>query len=242
MPGSALAPTDVVITGGTFTMNSSTMNVAGNLTIQPGAIVGATFNGNSGTVNIAGNFSYTPGGSGPVTSFNAGTGTFNFNGSGAQSITNGASITFFNLTDSEHAQPLTLNNSSRVRRHAQANGAMHDPLAAAAAVISGSGTLTGTGTARASGADFLSQYTIANKTLTQLNVDYSAAGNQTVNNAPAYSRLTISGSGHQDPAGQHEHHEQPQHRVGHARERQLQFQSRPATGPTPARSRRARER
>ena len=86
--GSTLAPTNVVVTGGTFNMNNSTMNVSGNLTIGPGPVVGSTFNGNTGTVNIQGNFVLNAGGA-PATTLNAGTGTFNFNGTGAQSITNG---------------------------------------------------------------------------------------------------------------------------------------------------------
>jgi predicted outer membrane repeat protein len=52
--GSTLAPTNVVVTGGTFNMNNSTMNVSGDLTISPAAIAGSTFNGGSGTVNIQG--------------------------------------------------------------------------------------------------------------------------------------------------------------------------------------------
>ena len=68
--------------------------------------MGATFNGNTGTVNIQGNFVLNAGGA-PATTLNAGTGTFNFNGTAAQSITNGTSITFFNLTDSNITNPLT---------------------------------------------------------------------------------------------------------------------------------------
>src|SRR5688572_21852983 len=196
--GSALAPTNVVVTGGTFNMNNSTMNVSGNLTIGPGPVVGSTFNGNTGTVNIQGNFVLNAGGA-PATTLNAGTGTFNFNGTNAQSITNGTNITFFNLTDSNVTQPLTLNNSLAVNGTLNVNGANAIFSPVAAAVISGTGTLTGTGTARvsrtAATADFLSQYTITNKTLTNLTIDYSGAGNQTVNNAPAYSNLVISGSG-----------------------------------------------
>ncbi|HEY7711899.1 MAG TPA: hypothetical protein VIG57_17930, partial [Candidatus Entotheonella sp.] len=196
--GSTLAPTNVVVTGGTFNMNNSTMNVSGNLTIGPGPVVGSTFNGNTGTVNIQGNFVLNAGGA-PATTLNAGTGTFNFNGTGAQSISNGTSITFFNLTDSNVTQPLTLNNSFAVNGTLNVNGANAILSPVAAAVISGAGTLTGTGTARASRIaatpDFLSQYTITNKTLTNLTVDYIGAGNQTVNNTPAYSHLRISGSG-----------------------------------------------
>jgi predicted outer membrane repeat protein len=196
--GSTLAPTNVVVTGGTFNMNNSSMNVSGNLTVGPGPVVGSTFNGHTGTVNIQGNFVLNAGGS-PATTLNAGTGTFNFNGTGAQSITNGTSITFFNLTDSNVTQPLTLNNSLAVNGTLNVNGANAVLSPVAGAVISGTGTLTGTGTARASRiaatADFLTQYTITNKTLTNLTVNYSGAGNQTVNNTPAYSNLVISGSG-----------------------------------------------
>ncbi|UXI65906.1 Ig-like domain repeat protein [Tahibacter amnicola] len=196
--GSTLAPTNVLLTGGTFNMNNSTMNVGGNLTIQPGSVVGSTFNGNTGTVNILGNFVLNAGGA-PATTLNAGTGTFNFNGTSAQSITNGTSITFFNLTDSNVTQPLTLNNSLAISGTLNVNGANAILSPVAGAIISGSGTLTGTGTARASRtaptADFLSQYTLTNKTLTSLNIDYSGANNQTINNTPAYSRLTVSGTG-----------------------------------------------
>jgi predicted outer membrane repeat protein len=179
--GSTLAPTDVVVTGGTFNMNNSTMNVSGNLTIGPGPVVGSTFNGNTGTVNIQGNFVLNAGGA-PLTTLNAGTGTFNFNGTGAQSISNGTNITFFNLTDSNVTNPLTANNSFAVNGNLNVNGvnAIFAPVAAAA--ISGTGTLTGTGTARvtriAATPDFSTQYTITNKTLTNLTVEYIGAGAQ----------------------------------------------------------------
>jgi hypothetical protein len=180
------------------------MNVSGNLTIGPGPVVGSTFNGNTGTVNIQGNFVLNAGGS-PATTLNAGTGTFNFNGTSAQSITNGTSITFFNLTDSNITQPLTLNNSLAVNNTLNVNGVNAILSPVAGAVISGTGTLTGTGTARASRiaatADFLSQYTITNKTLTNLTIDYNGASNQTVNNTPAYSHLRISGTGNKTLQG-----------------------------------------
>ena len=196
--GSTLAPTNVVMVGGTFNMNNSTMNVSGNLTIGPGPVVGSTFNGNTGTVNIQGNFVLNAGGA-PATTLNAGSGTFNFNGTAAQSITNGTSITFFNLTDLNTTNPLTANNSFAVGGTLNVNGANAIFAPVAGAVISGTGTLTGTGTARvtrtAATADFLSQYTITNKTLTNLTVEYIGAAAQVLS-ATTYGPLKINnGSG-----------------------------------------------
>ena len=177
-------------------MNNSTMNVGGNLTIQPGAIAGATFNGNTGTVNIAGNLTTTSGGAGPVTTFNGGTGTFNFNGSGSQTISGTLSPTFFNLTDSNTTQPLAINTSIGVGGTLNVNGATAILGPAAASIISGAGTLTGSGTARvtrtAATADFLSQYTITNKTLTNLTVEYIGSGAAQIANALTYNQLKIN--------------------------------------------------
>src|SRR6185369_9088497 len=173
--GSTLSPTNVVITGGTFNMNNSTMNVGGNLTIQSAPLFLGTFNGGTGTVNLQGNFTYNAAGP-SATVFNAGTGTFNFNGTGSQSISNDASITFFNLTDSNTTQPLTANNSFGVNGTLNVNGGNAIFAPVAGAVISGTGTLTGTGTARVTRTtatpDFLSQYSITNRTLTNLTVEY----------------------------------------------------------------------
>ena len=194
--GSTLAPTNVLVTGGTFNMNNSTMNVTGNLTIGPGPVVGSTFNGNTGTVNIQGNFVLNAGGS-PATTLNAGTGTFNFNGTSAQSISNGTNITFFNLTDSNTTNPLTANNSFAVNGSLNVNGANAIFAPVAGAVISGTGTLTGTGTARvtrtAATADFSSQYTITNKTLTNLTVEYIGTAAQVLS-AITYGPLKINNS------------------------------------------------
>jgi hypothetical protein len=184
-------------------MNNSTMNVSGNLTIGPGPVVGSTFNGNTGTVNIQGNFVLNAGGA-PATTLNAGTGTFNFNGTAAQSITNGTSITFFNLTDSNITQPLTANNSFNVNGSLNVNGVNAIFAPVAAAVIGGTGTLTGSGTARvtrtAATASFGSQYTITNKTLTNLTVEYIGVGGAQVLDVspgiPAFGPLKINnGSG-----------------------------------------------
>jgi hypothetical protein len=195
--GSALNPTDILVLGGTFTCNNSTMNVSGNITIGPETTKGAIFNANTGTVNIQGNLSVNlnNGGSGAVGQFNAGTGLFNFNGSAAQSISNVSAFSFNNLTDSNVTQPLTANNNGfGVGGTLNINGAnaIFDPVATA--VISGAGTLTGTGTARVrrTGADsFFTQYTITTKTLTNLTVEYIGAAAQTASTT-TYNNLKIT--------------------------------------------------
>ncbi|HEY6232461.1 MAG TPA: hypothetical protein VIW64_14460, partial [Pyrinomonadaceae bacterium] len=194
--GSVLNPTDILVLGGTFNCNNSTMNMSGNLTIGPETTKGAIFNANTGIVNIQGNLSVNlnNGGSGAVGQFNAGTGTFNFNGSTAQSITNVSAFNFNNLTDSNVTQPLTLNNSFGVNGTLNINGSNAIFAPVAGAVISGTGTLTGTGTARVTrtGADsFFSQYTITNKTLTNLTVEYIGAGAQTASTT-TYGGLKIN--------------------------------------------------
>lgn len=184
-PGSTLAPTNFLMFGGIFNGNNSTMNVSGNLTMQPQGVGGVTFNAGSSTINLGGNFSWTAGGTSPVGSFNAGTGTFNFNGTGAQSISNTASITFFNLTDSNVTQPLTLNNSFNVNGTMTVNGVGATIAPVAATVIGGTGALTGTGTVRVTRtvatAGFLDQYAMSGaKTLTNLTVHYLAASAQSI--------------------------------------------------------------
>jgi hypothetical protein len=164
--GSAISPTNFIMTGT------------------------ANFTGNNSTTNVSGNFNFGSG------TFNAGTGIFNFNGSApAQSITSASVITFNNLTDSNITNPLTLNSSIAVGGTLNINGANAIFAPVAAAVISGGGTLTGTGTARVTrtGADsFFSQYAMTGgRTLTNLTVEYIGAALQTAS-VTTYSNLKIN--------------------------------------------------
>ncbi|MGH9871612.1 MAG: DUF4214 domain-containing protein [Pyrinomonadaceae bacterium] len=171
-----------------ITTNGVWTNLAGS-TMSPTNFImtgTASFTGNNSTTNVGGNFTFGSG------TFTAGTSLFNFNGTTAQSISNSSPITFFNLTDSNTTNPLTLNNSFAVNGTLNINGAnaIFDPVAAA--VISGTGTLTGTGTARVrSLAGFSPQYSITNKTLTNLTVEYIGAGVQT-GSAITYGSLKIN--------------------------------------------------
>lgn len=151
--GSTMSPNNLIIIGtGSFTANNSTTNVGGNFQFQSGT-------------------------------FNAGTGLFNFNGTSAQTINNSVSITFNNLTNSNTSSTLTVNNNIVVNGTLNINAnTILAPLAAT--VISGPGTLTGSGTVRvtrtAATAGFLNQYTITNKTVTNLTVHYLAASAQSI--------------------------------------------------------------
>ena len=181
-------------TGSSITQSAGTFNSAGTNTLSGNlAITGGTFNAGSSTVNLAGNFSFTGG------TFTQGTSTFNFNGATAQSIAASSAITFNHLSDANVTQPLAINNSINVNGSLTANGANTILSPVAAAVIGGTGTLTGTGTARVTRAtgtnDFFTQYAMPNRTLTNLTIDYVGAAAQGVS-AATYSNLRINnGSG-----------------------------------------------
>jgi CSLREA domain-containing protein len=175
-----------ITTGGLWTNEVGSTMSPTNMLIQGTG----SFTGNNSTTNISGNFQFQSG------TFNAGTGLFNFNGSGTQTINNSVSITFNNLTDSNVTQPLTINNSIVVGGTLNMNGAGSTLNPLAGTVISGAGTLNGTGTLRvtrtAATADFSSQYTITNKTLTNLLVDYVGAAAQTLSSISYPGGLRIN--------------------------------------------------
>jgi len=176
------------VQAGTF-ISSSTYN---NVQIDSGATLqGIT----ATTMNVSGNWTnsgtFTPSGN-----------TVVFNGSGSQTIGGNATTTFNVLTLSNTASPIIVNPAVTNQMNVSSTFTINANVTlspAATAVIGGTGTMTGNGTALvsriAATPDFLTQYPITNKTLTNLTVNYSGAGNQTVNNTPAYGPLTISGTG-----------------------------------------------
>lgn len=200
--GLSVAGGTVNVTGMTFASNTSgsgteirltggTTNFFGTNTI-PGeiSIAGGTLNAGSSTINLGEDFHFSSG------TFTGGTSTFDFNGTGAQQIYGGSTPTFFNLTDSNTAQPLIFNNSANANGTLTVNAsATLSPVSAA--LIGGSGTLTGSGTVRVNRAtgtnDFLGQYTITNKTLTNLLVDFVGGSTQGVS-ATTYGAVRINNS------------------------------------------------
>ncbi|MGQ0827219.1 MAG: PKD domain-containing protein [Bacteroidota bacterium] len=162
--------------------------VNGNLSIGSGTILSASV-GNY-NINLAGNWINDG-------TFISGTATVTMNGNASQDI-GGLSITSFNnlvISNTNAVVTASIDFSSNGTLTIT-NNAILSPNAAV--VVDGTGTLTGTGTARvtriATTADFLSQYMISNKTLANLTIDYTGAGDQTVNSTN-YGTLIISANG-----------------------------------------------
>ena len=119
-PGSAISPTNLVISGGTFNANDSTTNISGNFTFRP----------------TPGNEIAFPG------TFNSGTGTFNFTGAGAQSINGPNSPTFNNLVVNKPSGTLTLGVNSPVKSNLTVSSGVLDLGAFTANRTAAGGTLT----------------------------------------------------------------------------------------------------
>jgi len=138
--------------------------------------------------------------------FNAGSGftttgsTVDYNGTGAQSITALSPLagthTYNNLTISNTASPESASTGFSVGGTFNVNAnVIFSP--AAAVVISGVGTLTGSGTVqvtRATGStDFANQYAMTNKTLTNLTVEFAGTAVQGTD-AATFGGLKINNS------------------------------------------------
>ncbi len=180
------------LSGGTKNSGAATI-VLGNLTIDSGATLDVT----------AGNDAWSIGGNwtnnGTLTQRK---GTITLNGTAAQAIGGSKVTTFYNLTLSNTAAAVSAGTNFNVSTTMTVNsGAILVPDAAvvinssaAAGTITGSGTIKVTRTAATP--DYSSQYKFSTNTLRSMTIEYSGAGDQTINStATTYGALTTSGSG-----------------------------------------------
>jgi hypothetical protein len=187
---------NLILANGSKTAASGTIAVNDSLIINSGA----TYNGgtNNPSLTIAGNF-HNDG------TFTQGGGLVTFDGSAAQKIWGISSTAFNDITISNTSDTVSTDIDFSVasgKFFTLSANSVFKP--GAVNIISGAGTITGSGTAlvtrTAATPDFCSQYTIANKTLTNLMVDYSANANQTIC-AATYNGLRASGSGTKTASG-----------------------------------------
>lgn len=170
-------------TSGILDCSNLAVSSTGSFTLSAGAtLITANTLGLNGSITVSG-----------TTSLNIAA-NYTFNGSLAQVTGLLLPATVNNLTISNTAG-VTSSASIAVNGTMSVTGLF---IPAAAHIISGTGTLNGSGTVRvtrtAATADFNTQYSISNKTLTSLTVDYSATSAQTIN-IYTYNNLTISGTG-----------------------------------------------
>ncbi len=188
---------------GTKTMPGTALSISGNFSMSgtasatAGAAINTTgsFTVGSGTSFTTGAYTHTIGGNFSNSgTFTATGSTITLNGSASQAIGGANTTAFNNLTINNTNAAVSANtNFSAGGTLTVDSSAVLNP--AAAVVISGAGTLTGNGTVNvtrtAATADFSSQYTISNKTLTNLTAAYVGSAAQTVS-ALTYGGLKIN--------------------------------------------------
>lgn len=191
---------------GTKTMPASALTIAGNFslsgntsaTAESALTVSGNFTIGSGTTYDASGFSHSVGGDFTNNgAFTASTSAITLNGTPAQTISGTTTSAFNNLTISNTSAVVSANTNFSVdgTLGVDSNAVLSPD---ASAVISGSGTLTGSGTVQVTRtettADFISQYTISNKTLADLTVEYAGTATQEVS-AITYGNLKVNNSG-----------------------------------------------
>ncbi len=180
LPGALTIGGDFSMSGTAATTAAGAITVGGNF----GLAAGSSFNAGAFTHTLSGNFNNSG-------TFSPSTSTFIFGGGGPQAVT--GVTAFGSVTIANTSAPFSVNsNISATGTFAVNAGATLIP--AAGIVISGSGTLNGNGTVRVTRtvatADFSSQYTVTNKTLANLTVEYVGSAAQTVS-ALTYGNVVI---------------------------------------------------
>lgn len=189
--GTKTMPASALTIDGDFSMSETASAAAGGaMTVSGSLTIGssAAFDSGSFSHSIGGDFTNNG-------AFTASTSTITLNGTAAQTI-GGTTTAFNNLTISNTGAAVSVNTNFSI------DGTLDVDLNAvlspgASIVISGSGALTGNGTVKvtrtATTPDFNAQYTISNKTLTDLTVEYTGTEAQEVS-ALTYGNLKVNNS------------------------------------------------